>query len=87
MIFDWSGRRYKGNHQPTVSKELFDRVQEVLAEKGRRRTRQQKHHWAFQGFVSCGHCGCALTGEIKKGLSSIRTLSFWDYTIVLGRRK
>ena len=42
-------------------------MQEVLAEKGRRRTRQQKHRWAFQGLVSCGHCGCALTGEIKKG--------------------
>jgi site-specific DNA recombinase len=65
--FDWAGRRYKGNHEPIVSRELFDRVQGVLAEKGRRRTRQQKHHWTFQGLVSCGHCGCALTGEIKKG--------------------
>ena len=37
-----------------------------LVEKGRRRSRQQKHQWAFQGLVSCGHCGCALTGEIKK---------------------
>ena len=65
--FEWAGRRYRGNHQPIISKEFFDRVQEVLAEKGRRKTRQQKHHWAFQGLVSCGHCGCALTGEIKKG--------------------
>jgi len=29
--------------------------------------RPQKHQWAFQGLVSCGHCGCALTAEIKKG--------------------
>jgi hypothetical protein len=65
--FDWAGRRYRGTHQPIISKGLFDRVQEVLAEKGRRKTRQQKHRWAFQGLVSCGHCGCALTGEIKKG--------------------
>ena len=65
--FDWAGRRYRGNHEPIVSKELFGRVQDVLAEKGRRRTRQQKHKWTFQGLVSCGHCGCALTGEIKKG--------------------
>jgi len=65
--FDWDGKRYRGIHEPIISKELFDRVQEVLVEKGRRRTRQQKHHWAFQGLVSCGHCGCALTVEIKKG--------------------
>jgi len=65
--FNWGGKHYHGNHEPIVSKELFDRVQEVLAEKGRRRTRQQKHHWTFQGMVSCGHCGCALVGELKKG--------------------
>jgi len=41
-------------------------VQEVMAEKGRRKTGQQKHNWAFQGLLSCGHCGCALTAEIKK---------------------
>jgi site-specific DNA recombinase len=39
----------------------------MLDEKGRRHTRQQKHEWAFQGLVSCGHCGCALTAEIQKG--------------------
>jgi len=65
--FRWDGKHYRGTHEPIVTKELFDRVQEVLVEKGRRRTRQQKHQWAFQGLVSCGHCGCALTGEIKKG--------------------
>jgi hypothetical protein len=38
----------------------------MLNEKGHRRTRQQKHEWAFQGLISCGHRGCALTAEIKK---------------------
>jgi site-specific DNA recombinase len=65
--FDWDGKRYQGIHEPIISKELYERVQEVLREKGRRRSRQQKHHWAFQGLVSCGHCGCALTAELKKG--------------------
>ncbi|MBA3017244.1 zinc ribbon domain-containing protein [Patescibacteria group bacterium] len=37
-----------------------------MAEKGRRKTGQQKHNWAFQGLLSCGHCGCALVAEIKK---------------------
>ena len=64
--FIWDGKLYKGTHEPIISKELFDRVQEVMKEKGRRRTRQQKHHWAFQGMLTCGHCGCTLTAEIKK---------------------
>jgi site-specific DNA recombinase len=65
--FEWAGKRYQGIHAPLISQELFTRVQEVLTEKGNRRTRQQKHRWAFQGLLSCGHCGCAFTAEIKKG--------------------
>ena len=64
--FRWSGKLYKGVHEPLVTRELFDRVQEVMGEKGRRKTGQQKHHWAFQGLLSCGHCDCALVAEIKK---------------------
>jgi site-specific DNA recombinase len=64
--FRWAGKIYKGIHEPLVSKELFDRVQEVMEDKGRRKTGQQKHSWAFQGLLSCGHCGCALVAEIKK---------------------
>jgi site-specific DNA recombinase len=64
--FNWAGKMYKGIHEPIISRELYDRVQEVLAEKGRRKTGQQKHNWAFQGLLSCGHCGCALVAEIKK---------------------
>ena len=41
--FRWDGKHYRGTHEPIVTKELFDRVHEVLVEKGRRRTRQQKH--------------------------------------------
>ncbi len=37
-----------------------------MAEKGRRKTGRQKHNWAFQGLLSCGHCGCAMVAEIKK---------------------
>jgi site-specific DNA recombinase len=37
-----------------------------MREKGRHRSHQQKHNWAFQGMLSCGHCGCAMVAEIKK---------------------
>lgn len=66
--FDWAGKRYQGNHEPLITRDLFDAVQEVMADKGSRRTKQQKHEWAFAGLVSCGHCGCALTAEKKKGI-------------------
>ena len=47
-----SGRKmYRGIHEPLISQDLFDQVQDVLKEKGRRNIRQQKHHWAFQGLL------------------------------------
>jgi site-specific DNA recombinase len=64
--FVWAGKEYRGKHDPIITRELYDRVQDVMEEKGKRRTRQQKHDWAFQGLLSCGHCGCAITAELKK---------------------
>jgi hypothetical protein len=36
---------------------------------GRHSNRQltMKRDFAFSGLVTCGHCGCSLVGEIKKG--------------------
>ena len=64
--FVWKGQLYKGTHEPIITKELFDQVREVFEQREGRRTRFQKYHWAFQGLVSCGHCGCSLVAERKK---------------------
>ena len=64
--FIFKGTLYEGNYEPLISKDLFDRVQTVMQQKSQHPTRQQKYEWAFQGMLTCGHCGCALTAEIKK---------------------
>jgi site-specific DNA recombinase len=65
--FDWNGKTYSGVHAPIVTKELWERVQAVLDGRHAKRHRKMKHEFAFSGLVSCGHCGCSLVGEIKKG--------------------
>jgi site-specific DNA recombinase len=65
--FEWHGRRYKGRHQPLVTQELWDRVQGVLDGRNARKTHSSKRDFAFSGLMSCGHCGCAMVGELKKG--------------------
>src|SRR5262245_1865527 len=62
----WDGRTYSGIHQPLISVELWDRTQTILSQRFAKRTRGSKHEFAFSGLISCGHCGCALVGEIKK---------------------
>ncbi len=39
----------------------------MMLEKGKCLTGKQKDSWPFQGLLSCGHCGCAMVAEIKKG--------------------
>ena len=64
--FDYGGVRYQGWHEPLVTREVWERVQEVLL--GRhRKGRCRKHEIRYSGMVRCGHCGCALVAEIKKG--------------------
>ena len=65
--FEWKGRTYRGTYEPLVSRELWQRVQDTAALRGRKRTRKAKHDFPFSGLLSCGHCGCALVGDIKKG--------------------
>lgn len=62
--FDWNGATYRGTHEPLVSKEVWDRVQDLLD--GRQHGRRAKHDFTYSGLVVCGHCGCAMVGEIKK---------------------
>ena len=64
--FDWKGKTYRGSHEPLVSRELWQRVQQVMDDRDAKNNRKVKHNFAFAGLIRCGHCGCALVGEIKK---------------------
>jgi site-specific DNA recombinase len=61
------GTMYKGAYEPVVSRELWDQVQAILDGRGAKKTRKMKEQFAFSGLITCGHCGCAMVGEIKKG--------------------
>ena len=64
--YEWRGQRYHGSHQPLVSPELWARVQGALDAKCATKVRGSKRSFAFSGLISCGHCGCAMVGELKK---------------------
>jgi DNA invertase Pin-like site-specific DNA recombinase len=65
--FDWDGVTYAGTYEPLVTRECWRRVQELLDARAENRTRKVKHEFAYTGLVHCGHCGCLLVGELKKG--------------------
>jgi len=65
--FMWNGRLYQGRHAPLITRQLWERVQSVLAGRNAKKQRGSEQRFAFSGLITCGHCGCALVGEIKKG--------------------
>jgi hypothetical protein len=46
---------------------LWEKVQQVLADRNAGRVRKARHNFAFSRLIKCGHCGCALVGECKFG--------------------
>ena len=65
--FDYNGVRYEGKYEAIISKELWQQVQDVLDGRHAKRPKKRSHDFAFSGLITCGYCGCAMVGEIKKG--------------------
>jgi site-specific DNA recombinase len=59
------GIYYPGKHEPLITKEIFDRVQDIIS--GRYKSRPKKQFFAHRGFMRCHVCGCTLTATLKKG--------------------
>lgn len=60
-----TGEHYQGNHEPLISKRMFDDVQDIAT--GRLNTRSQKNAFLFRRFVKCASCKHSLIGERQKG--------------------
>ena len=65
-LMKYKGEIFEGKHEPIISKKLFDKVQKVLAQRGKP-WKQRKHNFAFLGLMRCASCGCSITAEQQKG--------------------
>ena len=57
-----SGRWFKGKHEPLITKELFDIVQEKTT---RSAIRSENKEFAFTKLMKCGLCGSGITADEK----------------------
>lgn len=66
-VFMWKGKLYENaQHEPLIDKEMFQRVQEILINPHKSKSR--KGLFPFTNLITCGGCGCKFTAELKKGL-------------------
>jgi len=64
-LFRYAGEIYEGKHEPIVAKKLFDRVQEVLKQRGRPHHKSKIEPQVFCGLLRCATCGMMITGEYR----------------------
>jgi len=58
-----SGNFYKGKHEPIITKELFDQVQEQVKNQALRT--QEPKEFAFTKMMTCGLCGSGICADEK----------------------
>ena len=59
-----------GQHEPLVTEDLFDRVQDIMDGKRKKNpklTKPVKPEYYLRKFLVCPHCGKAITGATSKG--------------------
>jgi DNA invertase Pin-like site-specific DNA recombinase len=59
----YKGEIHEATHEPLISKKLFDKVQEIMREKGKPQ-KVKTHNFPFLGLMKCP-CSAAITAEKK----------------------
>ena len=72
--FTWSGNLYSNKrpdgslaYEVRISKETFDRVQDVFRRNQKRRMIRKGRPFLYRGLLTCRHCGCQLVGTAQGG--------------------
>jgi len=67
-LFEFKNEIYEGTHEPIISQQLFEKVQRIMAERGKPRKEKPNYGFGFLGIFKCGECGRSITAEqhIKK---------------------
>lgn len=66
-IMTSKGREYTHNYPTIVPKDVFERVQGILASFQKKTVKYAAKPFVFRGMVHCDKCGGTITAELKKG--------------------
>lgn len=57
---------YPHKYPKLITRELFDKCQQIKEEKRKRPHKSSSKNFIFKGLITCEHCGCSVTPEYKK---------------------
>ena len=78
--FQWSKIIYEGSQEPIVSKELFYAVQSRLSDSRKTRVRTHEVFFTYNNLIKCEHCGCYLSGQLKRGAHNSGEYIYYNCT-------
>ena len=58
---------YKAIHGPLTTRDTRTRVKQILKGRKNNNTRPVRREFPFIALITCGHCGCGMATELKKG--------------------
>lgn len=61
------GKLYPHRYQPVISKDLFDKVQQIKAGYNKKHFKFAGLPYVYRGLIRCSRCGCMITPEKAKG--------------------
>ena len=64
IVDPYTKEEIPAKHIPMITREEYDRIQEILCGKGQPRLPHNKE-FPYKGFIKCGECGCSITAERK----------------------
>jgi len=62
--FIYNGTLYNGKHKPMITREEFDRVQDILGRPGK--PQQNRNTYVYTGFLRCGECNGLISATHKE---------------------
>ena len=66
-IVEWKSIIAKGNHEPIISQDIFEKAKEILKINNTAGERKRKHPHYLKGTIYCGECSSRMSITIAKG--------------------
>lgn len=65
-LIRWNGEVFPGSHEPLISRQQWERCQEILHGRKSSKFGYGQMPFAYRGLIRCS-CGQVMSGEVKKG--------------------
>ncbi len=84
----FNGQEYPGNHTAMITKEEFEKVQQIIDPLHTTRPKDRSYNFQLRNLFRCGECGFAITAEEKrKHLKSSGEVKAYTYYHCTGKSK